>query len=113
MYYSDVVWLWQTGGKFRCENAWWNRLDRAILAAPDEQLIATEDKERLLSALEKLSYREREILKLRYGFADCGPESYRFQFTVAEVAQIFRIPPQRVRVIQARAEQRLAEMFKV
>jgi len=52
---------------------------------------------REIAALDTLTFREREILKLRYGLNDGEA------FTLREVGRIFRINPERVRQIEARA----------
>ncbi len=54
-------------------------------------------KYRISKVLRTLSYREREILKLRYGFPDS------FTFTLLELVYIFKILPERVRQIEQRA----------
>lgn len=46
---------------------------------------------------EKLSWREREILKLRYGLGD------GFNYTLAEIAYVFRVSRERIRQLELRA----------
>ena len=58
-------------------------------------------RQRIDSALEALSYREREILKLRYGLGD------GYCYTLEEAATIFRVTRERIRQIEARAFKRL------
>jgi transcriptional regulator with XRE-family HTH domain len=53
------------------------------------------------AALDSLTFREREIVKLRYGLDD-GHE-----FTLAEVGRIFRTSPDQVRTIENRAIRKL------
>ena len=55
------------------------------------------------SVLRTLSYREREIFKLRTGF----PDGYRF--TTEEVGQIFKISPSRVSELHARGRRKFLE----
>ncbi|QEG00210.1 RNA polymerase sigma factor SigA [Stieleria maiorica] len=52
---------------------------------------------------ERLSWREREILKMRFGLGD-GHE-----YTLTEVSQVFRVSRERVRQIENRALKKLAE----
>ncbi len=121
-YHSVAVRLWLADGRSRWDNEWlsgvlyWDRIDHAVLPAPDEQLIAIEDKEqdkdRVHSALKRLTFREREVLRLRYGIAEHESDDlYGLQFTLHEVGRLFKISRERVRAIQARAEGRLAKML--
>lgn len=58
---------------------------------------------RILRLLDTLGYREREIIKLRYGLGDghC--------YTLQEVAYIFRVTRERIRQIELRAIQHLQQ----
>ena len=58
-------------------------------------------KQRLAGVLEGLNYREREILKLRYGLAD------GYAYTLEEVGKIFSVTRERVRQIEAKAVRKL------
>jgi RNA polymerase primary sigma factor len=58
-------------------------------------------KERLAEALAELNYREREILRLRYGLAD------GYSYTLEEVGKIFSVTRERVRQIEAKAVRKL------
>jgi RNA polymerase primary sigma factor len=58
-------------------------------------------KQRLAHVLEGLNYREREILKLRYGLAD------GYAYTLEEVGKIFAVTRERVRQIEAKAVRKL------
>lgn len=58
---------------------------------------------RIHKLLEKLSYREREIIKLRYGLGD------GYNYSLEEVAYIFRVTRERIRQIQDRALRRLQD----
>ena len=54
-------------------------------------------------ALEGLSCFEQEIVKLRWGVAD------GYRYTLEEVGRIFKMPPDRVREVEAQAVRRLTE----
>jgi len=54
-------------------------------------------------ALESLSYREREILRLRFGLAD------GYAYTLEEVGTIFSVTRERVRQIEAKAVEKLRQ----
>ncbi len=56
---------------------------------------------RLSEVLESLNYREREILRLRYGLAD------GYTYTLEEVGDIFSVTRERVRQIEAKAVRKL------
>ena len=58
-------------------------------------------RERLEEALKALSFREREIVRLRFGLAD------GYVYTLEEVGQIFRVTRERVRQIEAKAVRKL------
>ncbi len=62
---------------------------------------------RIDAVLDKLSYREREIIKLRYGLGD------GYNYTLAEVAGIFQVTRERIRQIEARAFQKLHDSDEV
>ncbi len=55
-------------------------------------------KTQMNQVLKTLTYREREIIKLRYGLADDG-----YIFTMEEVGRIFKITSLRARSIEAKA----------
>ena len=59
---------------------------------------------RMGELLETLSYREREVLKLRYGLGD------GYCYTLAEAAQIFRVSRERIRQIETRAFGKLQQL---
>jgi RNA polymerase primary sigma factor len=58
-------------------------------------------KQRIADVLEDLNYREREILRLRYGLVD------GYTYTLEEVGQIFSVTRERVRQIEAKAVRKL------
>jgi len=60
-------------------------------------------KDRIGEVLEQLNYREREILRLRYGLAD------GYSYTLEEVGQIFSVTRERVRQIESKAVRKLQQ----
>ena len=58
-------------------------------------------KEKIERVLSTLSYREREIIKLRYGIGD------GYTYTLEEVGKIFKVTRERVRQIEAKAVRKL------
>jgi len=58
-------------------------------------------RERLEILLKTLTYREREIIRLRYGLGD------GYTYTLEEVGRIFRVTRERVRQIEAKAVRKL------
>lgn len=64
---------------------------------------ATQDmlKDKIESVLKTLTYREREIIKLRYGLGD------GYTYTLEEVGRIFKVTRERVRQIEAKAVRKL------
>jgi len=69
--------------------------------SPLESAAKTMLKEKLLEVLETLSFREREILKLRSGIGD------GYIYTLEEVGRIFKVTRERVRQIEAKALRKL------
>ena len=74
----------------------------------DEQQSAPADtaaqemlKNRIESILKTLTYREREIIKLRYGIGD------GYSYTLEEVGRIFKVTRERVRQVEAKAIRKL------
>ena len=63
-------------------------------------------KEHLAEAMEDLNYREREILRLRFGLAD------GYSYTLEEVGRIFSVTRERVRQIESKAVQKLQQPFR-
>lgn len=59
-------------------------------------------KARITAVLQTLTYREREILKLRYGLGEDGHE-----YTLTEVGKILKVNRERVRQIEAKAISKL------
>src|SRR6056297_375246 len=58
------------------------------------------------SAMESLNYREREILRLRYGLAD------GYTYTLEEVGRIFQVTRERVRQIESKAVRKLQQPYR-
>jgi len=71
-------------------------VESPVQAASREML-----KERIDSVLGTLTFREREIIKLRYGIGD------GYTYTLEEVGRIFRVTRERVRQIEAKAVRKL------
>ena len=71
-------------------------LPRPEKAAANELL-----RERIEQLLKTLTYREREIIRLRYGLGD------GYTYTLEEVGRIFKVTRERVRQIEAKAVKKL------
>ena len=56
---------------------------------------------KLTTLLKTLTYREREIIRLRYGLGD------GYTYTLEEVGRIFKVTRERVRQIEAKAVRKL------
>jgi RNA polymerase primary sigma factor len=63
-------------------------------------------KARLEEVMTELSYREREILRLRYGLAD------GYTYTLEEVGKIFSVTRERVRQIESKAVRKLQSPYR-
>ena len=63
-------------------------------------------KSRIEDAMEHLNYREREILRLRYGLAD------GYSYTLEEVGKIFSVTRERVRQIESKAVRKLQHPYR-
>lgn len=63
-------------------------------------------KNRIEEAMEALNYREREILRLRYGLAD------GYSYTLEEVGKIFSVTRERVRQIESKAVRKLQQPYR-
>jgi RNA polymerase primary sigma factor len=70
--------------------------DSPVMTASQEML-----KDRIDTVLKTLSYREREIIKLRYGIGD------GYTYTLEEVGRIFKVTRERVRQVEAKAIRKL------
>jgi RNA polymerase primary sigma factor len=74
--------------------------DNAI-ARPDKAAGNEILREKIESLLKTLTYREREIIRLRYGLGD------GYTYTLEEVGRIFKVTRERVRQIEAKAVRKL------
>jgi RNA polymerase primary sigma factor len=63
-------------------------------------------KRRIDEAMQTLNYREREIIKLRYGLAD------GYAYTLEEVGKIFCVTRERVRQIETKAVRKLQQPYR-
>jgi RNA polymerase primary sigma factor len=70
--------------------------ENPVSAATHEML-----KDKIQAVLDTLTYREREIIKLRYGIGD------GYTYTLEEVGRRFRVTRERVRQIEAKAIRKL------
>jgi len=61
---------------------------------------------RIEEAMQGLNYREREILRLRYGLAD------GYAYTLEEVGKIFSVTRERVRQIETKAVRKLQQPYR-
>jgi len=73
-----------------------NEIDSPVASATQEML-----RDRIDMVLKTLSYREREIIKLRYGIGD------GYTYTLEEVGRIFKVTRERVRQVEAKAIRKL------
>jgi RNA polymerase primary sigma factor len=72
------------------------RVESPVKSATHEML-----KVKIENVLKTLTYREREIIKLRYGLGD------GYTYTLEEVGRIFKVTRERVRQIEAKAVRKL------
>jgi len=63
-------------------------------------------KGRIEEAMQGLNYREREILRLRYGLTD------GYAYTLEEVGKIFSVTRERVRQIETKAVRKLQQPYR-
>ncbi len=64
-------------------------------------------KQRIELVLKSLTYREREIIKLRYGIGD------GYTYTLEEVGRIFKVTRERVRQVEAKALRKLQHPVRI
>ncbi|MEO1130601.1 MAG: sigma-70 family RNA polymerase sigma factor, partial [Planctomycetota bacterium] len=69
--------------------------------APSNAAASEMLKRRIEDVLKTLTYREREIVKLRYGIGD------GYTYTLEEVGRIFKVTRERVRQVEAKAIRKL------
>jgi RNA polymerase primary sigma factor len=70
-------------------------------ASPSESATSDMLRQRINDVLKTLTYREREILKLRYGIGD------GYTYTLEEVGRIFKVTRERVRQVESKAIRKL------
>lgn len=63
-----------------------------------------DSRQQILVALRKLTYREREIIKLRYGIGD------GYTYTLEEVGKIFKVTRGRIHAIEQKALEKLRRL---
>jgi RNA polymerase primary sigma factor len=73
-----------------------DRAENPVESATQEML-----KDKIEQVLKTLTYREREIIKLRYGIGD------GYTYTLEEVGRIFKVTRERVRQVEAKAIRKL------
>jgi RNA polymerase primary sigma factor len=73
-----------------------DKAESPVMSATGEML-----KDRIEAVLKTLTYREREIIKLRYGIGD------GYTYTLEEVGRIFKVTRERVRQVEAKAIRKL------
>jgi len=69
--------------------------------SPSESATSDMLRQRINDVLKTLTYREREILKLRYGIGD------GYTYTLEEVGRIFKVTRERVRQVESKAIRKL------
>ncbi len=72
------------------------KVESPVITASSDML-----KDRIEAVLKTLTYREREIIKLRYGIGD------GYTYTLEEVGKIFKVTRERVRQVEAKAIRKL------
>lgn len=77
--------------------------ERLTVQSPQDSAIASELKTKIASVLKTLSYREREILNLRYGLED------GVSMSLEEVANIFKVTRERIRQLEAKAMRKIQQ----
>jgi RNA polymerase primary sigma factor len=73
---------------------------------PVEGLYRESLRSRIADALKALTYREREVIRLRYGLADGHP------YTLADIGRIFSVSRERVRQIETGALKKLQQPLR-
>ncbi|GDX96440.1 RNA polymerase sigma factor SigA [Planctomycetia bacterium] len=76
-------------------------VEDASVASPTHSTTHGLLRDRIETLLKTLTYREREIIRLRYGLTD------GYTYTLEEVGRIFRVTRERVRQIEAKAVKKL------
>ncbi len=68
---------------------------------PGNEALLARLRAELCAALQKISYRERGVLQMRFGLGD------GYAYTLAQAGQVFRLTRERVRQIQLKALRKL------
>ncbi|MBL8759672.1 MAG: RNA polymerase sigma factor RpoD [Phycisphaerae bacterium] len=76
-------------------------IEDAATESPGDSAAGEMLKQRIEQVLKTLTYREREIIKLRYGIGD------GYTYTLEEVGRIFKVTRERVRQVEAKAIRKL------
>jgi RNA polymerase primary sigma factor len=76
-------------------------IEDAATDSPGDSAAGEMLKQRIEQVLKTLTYREREIIKLRYGIGD------GYTYTLEEVGRIFKVTRERVRQVEAKAIRKL------
>jgi RNA polymerase sigma factor (sigma-70 family) len=76
-------------------------LEIGLLPSPVDLYEAVEDAENIKTAMERLTHRQREVLKMRFGLDGSG------EFTLDEIADKFMVSPERIRQIEGKAIRRM------
>ncbi len=84
-----------------------NFLEDQNAISPDEPLVNDNLKQMTANALQSLSPREQEILRMRYGLNDTGIE-----FTLRECGERFKVTRERIRQIEEKALLKLRSPFR-
>jgi len=63
-------------------------------------------KQRIEEVMQGLNYREREILRMRFGLTD------GYAYTLEEVGRVFSVTRERVRQIECKAVRKLQQPFR-
>ncbi len=74
---------------------------KQLAYTPEDSILASERSEALAKAMASLSFREREVLKMRYGIPD------GLVYTLEDVAKCFNVTRERIRQIEGRAVRKL------
>ena len=76
-------------------------IEDKIMPSPEETVIRSGLKEQIEEALNQLTEREAEVLKMRFGLMDSA------EHTLEEVGQRFKVTRERIRQIEAKALKKL------
>ena len=76
-------------------------IEDGAVEAPNDNATQQMLRDRIEAVLKTLTYREREIIKLRYGLGD------GYTYTLEEVGRIFKVTRERVRQVEAKALRKL------